>query len=298
MISDNVMVLNYRIGVWGAEKTDRQISNEVCESHQAEPEAGKFVKNLLGGKCDELKAIKNAAQNARMTINKITLPYRDGSVMIPNTLLIETLQKISELENQFNSLVSEFVEMYPDIIERARTRTNNLFDPSQCPSQEQVRSKFTFDYSLEPLPQRNNFDSILGVEDMVERLKSDLDRRLNSVMEQATTELKNRLLERLVITSQSIHSQKINRRIPKTNSEIVGLCRRLNITQNTDVISLCDALDEVGNRWEIIKVDLASQNDAVFNLNTLINQLGSINVANQTSIPQGQAGQLAGDLTS
>jgi len=120
MISDSVMVLQYRIGVWGAEKTDRVISNEVCDSKRAEHDAGKFIKNLLGGKCESLTAIKNCAQNARGIIRRMTLPYNTSSVMVPNALLMSTLEKMKELERQFESFVDAFIAEYPDILEEAR----------------------------------------------------------------------------------------------------------------------------------------------------------------------------------
>lgn len=246
MFTDVVSIIQYKISVWGAEKTDRSISDEVCQSKNADTNAGKFIKSLLGGKCDELKAIQNYAQMARLALKRITLPYQNG-LMVPNSQLINVIDQIQAIRHQFNILVDEFVEVYPDIIQRAKERNSELFDERLCP--HDVRSKFAFTFHVEPLPDSNMFDRSLGLDTLKEQIKLDLENQMKQVFKNAENELINRLEGRAKVLYDRLSDfdskRQLDNRLFKTSLKLVDECLRLNVTNNSEVIRIADTLTQV-----------------------------------------------------
>lgn len=270
MLSENVLVLHFNIGVWGAEKTDRVISNEVCEGKQADKKAGKFIKSLLGGKCDELTDIKNYSQLCRLQIRKLTLPYKEGAVLVPHTEFMSVLTKIRELQETFNGKVDEFIEVYPQLIEQAKAKARNILQDFEFPSEQEVRSKFTFEHWMEPLPEGNCFDKIEL--DEKDDLQDKLNERLNKVMEQGKRELKSRLKMRIETTIATLQNTKrqMDKRVPKNNLEMVEICGALNIMNDKDVSEIGDILKEVSDKWDALRGDILSRGNAINSLNTVL----------------------------
>ena len=253
MLSENVSILQYKIGVWGAEKTERSISDEVCENAQADKKAGKFVKSLLGGKCEELKAIQNFAQLSRINIRNMSLPYNSGAVMVPNAKLMEVLENLKAIEETFKGLVDNFIRAYPEIVERARERSASLFKEGQCPSAEEVRSKFSFNYYLEPLPNSNSFDKALGLDTIKEKMKGDLESQIERVFKHAEYELEQRLLDRARQFYERLNSdstRKISSKFFSGNTTIISGVRSLNVRGSTTISELADTLSEINKNGE------------------------------------------------
>lgn len=270
MLSENVLILHFNIGVWGAEKTDRTISDEVCEDRQADKKAGKFIKSLLGGKCDELTDIKNYSQLCRLQIRRITLPYKDGAVLVPHTEFMSVLSKVRELEETFNGKVDEFVEVYPQLIEQAKAKARNLLQDFEFPSEQEVRSKFTFEHWMEPLPEGNCFDKV-QVDDK-DSLQEKLNNRLNKVMEEGKRELKSRLRGRVEATLTTLQNTKrqMDKRVPKGNLEMIEICNALNITKDDAIESIGDILKDVSDRWDGLRSNILERGNAITSLNTVL----------------------------
>lgn len=273
MLTEKVSVLQFKIGVWGAEKTERSISDEVCENAKADKKAGKFVKSLLGGKCEELKAIQNFAQLCRLTIRKMTLPYNSGAVMIPNTKLIEVLERLKASETTFNDLVENFIRAYPDIVERAKERSADLFKEGQCPSVEEVRQKFSFDYHLEPMPDSNNFDRALGLDTIRDSMKENLDAQLERVFKNAEYELKNRLLERARTFYERFSgdsTRKLSSTLFKTTAEIIKAVKSLNVRNSTEIDELANSLSEIASKNGEYYLNPLNKNEALTSLKQIL----------------------------
>lgn len=245
MFTNSVTIIQYKIGVWGAEKTERSISDNVCEQAHADKKAGKFIKSLLGGKCEELKAIQNFAQLARITIRNMSLPYNTGAVMVPNVKLVEILEKLSKINSDFNSLVQDFLDAYPTIVERARERSADLFKEGQCPSINEVANKFNFQYHLEPMPDSNSFDKTLGLDNIRDQIKHDLEKQIDRVFLHAENELESRLLERsktLLERLTADSSRQISNKVFKKTKEVAQDVLSLNVRGNQKINDIATTL--------------------------------------------------------
>ncbi len=269
MLHEQVLVLHLNISVWGAEKTDRALSNEILEGYESNNRAGKFIKNLLGGKCAMLDELKSFAQTCRIQIRRMSLPYRDGSMLVPCQSFMTIMGKVSELEQEFNQKVEEFVAAYPQLISEART-TSRLINESEILSDDEVRAKFKFEHHLEPLPTNNCFDGLMG--DQEEGLQEKLNQHINSVMERGKNELKFRLKERAETTLATLQNTKrqMDKRVPRKNLEAIELIRSLNITQDPDIEVICNILQDISERWEVLRDSILDRGTSINAINTLI----------------------------
>lgn len=251
MFTNSVSVLQFKVSVWGAEKTERSISDEVCENANADRKAGKFIKSLLGGKCEELIAIKNFAQLSRLTIRNMTLPYNSGAVMIPNEKLMSVLEKLKSIEDTFYGLVENFIRAYPEIVERARERSASLFKEGQCPSIEEVRGKFNFSYHLEPMPDSNSFDRALGLDAIRDQIKEGLESQIEKVFKNAERDLENRLIDRARTLYDKLSgdsTRKISSQVFNKTAQIIRDVNSLNVRNSTRISELATALSEIASK--------------------------------------------------
>lgn len=170
--------------------------------------------------------------------------------MVPNTKLMEVLEKIKGVEETFNGLVDNFIRAYPDIVEMAKERSADLFKEGQCPSVDEVRNKFSFNYHLEPMPNSDNFDQALGLDDIRKEIKEGLDAQMERVFVNAEKELENRLLERAraFYKGFSDSKRKVSSSIFKNTVEIIKGVRSLNIRQSTHINELADSLSEIASK--------------------------------------------------
>lgn len=199
-MNDLAMILNYSTSVWGASKTDREVSREVLTSKGAEDRAGKFTKHLLGGSCPELEAIRSHVHQFQTWLRAATFPSSmmgRGSCIVPNGKLLEICQECRRYEQQFSLLVQQFIDKYDDIVIEAKRKLANLAT-DEYPSKQAVRNKFDFRFHVMPIPEAAQFDRKLGFDEFEQALADQYEREIAKTCQEGEEQLIEMLKARLL----------------------------------------------------------------------------------------------------
>lgn len=109
----------------------------------ADPALIKAIKYLIDRDC--LKPMEKERNAARSYVYGKTLPFPiPGVHFIPKDLIRPVDQTLPEFQMRFNEKVSYFVNNFEIFIQSAQLRLNQLFDPSEYPTD--IRSKFSFSW--------------------------------------------------------------------------------------------------------------------------------------------------------
>ena len=192
-ISSAAMLVELSISFWTARKLDKGTTSDVLYQKQAQRGAGSFNKNLLVG-CDELEAIKKFAGNARTGIHyTMTLPWSDSGLrLLPTSKFFDYEERMSAMKAEFDRMVEAFIAVYDLEVVAAQARMGSLFDASEYPSTEKVRSKFGFRVNYIPMPEVGDWRVDMNNE-TISSLKSQYGKFYDEQTRRSMSDLWNKL---------------------------------------------------------------------------------------------------------
>lgn len=187
------MLCSLSISMWSARKHDREASEEIASIHGAKSDAGRYNKVLLPK--EALAEIQRIVSEARHEHCFMTLPWGDdGYRVLPAAAYLDHVAKMRNLSGRFSPAVDALVSRFEDLVRAARTRLNGLFREEDYPSVAELRSKFSFETKVIPLPDANDFRVCLGDEEK-ERIKRQITASVEASLQAASRDLWQRLYE-------------------------------------------------------------------------------------------------------
>mgnify|MGYP003666999291 FL=1 len=206
-ISTKAHLVELNISSWAGRKKDKKASSEVNAVNNAEKDTASVSKKLLGT-CEDLAAIHTLIGQIRNHNHyRLTMPWSDSGIRLLTEAARPTYEKtMNALVTEFYLCVNTFISSYQWEVVQAqlmKAKLGDLFDPSEYPSAESLRSKFSISYHIAPLPDSGDFRVDCAKEDK-ERLQAQhieftnmqVDKALGDVWERLYKSLSN-LSERL-----------------------------------------------------------------------------------------------------
>jgi hypothetical protein len=227
-ISSSAMLVELNISVWTGRKFDKQVSAEIDTQKQTTTRAGNYSKRLFA---DEpiFDAIQKFAGNARTYHYHATMPWSDSGLRLLTTAMyFDYNKKISEMEMDFDNLVSNFINQYQVLVAKSQTKLGTLFDPNDYPDVMDVASKFRFSVKYAPVPDVGDWRVDVG-NDAKQQLMESYVNYYSSNLEQAMREPWERMHEALKNMSIKLSGDK--KQIFRDT--LVG-----------NVVELCDLMDK------------------------------------------------------
>jgi hypothetical protein len=192
-----------RIGRPGSQKTDDELSESLVEREHMSKDAAKVVKQLYG---DHLSKYSSAERAARSDHKRLTFP---GIGNISIVVLEERqlwLDTMARHDGILNALADEFCDNYDLIIEAERLSKNGNFKIDDYPSRAAMRSRFSFTYGVQPMPEPNAFLTDAFTDDLGQKLAAEYEQRLSAVTEQVRRQVLNTMLSLVADTAESLAS--------------------------------------------------------------------------------------------
>ena len=156
-ISSSAMLVELSIRTWTGRKLDKRASEEVTTTHNANRGVANVNKKILGD-CAELDAVQKFAANARNAHYFSTLPWSDTGIRLLTTAKYFEYNKVmGDLQQEFERLVEKFIQAYSWQVSQAQLRLGDLFNPSDYPTTDSLRSKFSFALNYMPVPEAGDF---------------------------------------------------------------------------------------------------------------------------------------------
>lgn len=186
-ISNAAMLVELNISVWTANKIDKDASRKVADDNNAAADAGHFRKNLMAGS-HLRKEIADYAAGCRLWHNTRTMPWADrGPRLLPTSLFFDYKTEANARQAYFENKVSEFLIAYPSLVHTAHNYLGDLFDPTDYPDTDEVRSKFGYRLVFSPVPDAGDFRLDLPAQEL-DAMRMQYESHANERVEAAMRE--------------------------------------------------------------------------------------------------------------
>jgi hypothetical protein len=244
-LSSKAMLCTVSISAWSGYKYDREASEEIAEIHGADKDSGRFNKRLLPRK--ELEEITKLIGRARRDHEFVTLPWSDnGYRVLPAAAYMEHTQAMRGHATEFTAGVSRFLARFEELV-TSQSRLGTLFKVEDYPGMrdengklrlsfpEELRSRFSFETKVLPLPNADDFRVSMGDQDR-ERIRRQIAESIQASLRVGTHELWQRLYK---VVSH------LSGRMAEYNVAQDGNKPRLYDSMITNIVEIVDVLPKL-----------------------------------------------------
>ena len=246
-LSSRAMLISLSISMWSARKHDPEASEEIAMRHGAQTDVGRYNKVLLPKKA--LADIQKIVSEARDAHCFITLPWDDnGYRVLPGAVYMDHREKMRSLASRFYSAADSLYGQFEELVNQARQRLGGLFRQKDYPTLAELRSKYSFETKIMPLPDAGDFRVTLGDEEKA-RIKRQITLDVEASLRVGSRELWSRLYEAVEHMANRLSAYKVTddgvehpfRDTVVTNLvKLVDVLPKLNVTHDPELDRLAD----------------------------------------------------------
>jgi hypothetical protein len=246
-ISSSAMLVELNISVWTGRKFDKGVSQEIDTQKHTTTRAGNYSKRLFA---DEpiFDAIQKYTGNARTYHYHATMPWSDSGLRLLTTAMFFDYQReITAMEQEFNTLVEQFITNYDKLVIQAQMKLGTLFNADDYPPVEMIREKFKFSVKFAPVPEVGDWRVNVGQEAEA-ILKESYANYYQSNLESAYADVWERTHEALARMSEKLSGDKkqIFRDTLVSNvMDMVDLLEKFNVTSDPKMRAAKHKLESV-----------------------------------------------------
>lgn len=263
-ISSAALLVQMSISNWAGRKLDRRASAEVSDANAAERGMANVNKKLLGNN-EYLKAIQTHVSAARDMHTRMTMPWgKTGWQLCPTEQYFKYTETMTRMQNEFYSLVQQFLDNYEQAVEDAHVFLGELMNPDDYPSLEKLSRKFAFNLDEMPLPTSGDFRLDIGNEGL-SQLANKYEKFYTTQFETAMNDIWKRTYDALSKMSERLDYEteieeyvddagRTKRRkvgaktfrdtLVSNVTEMVDLLKVSNVTNSPQMTAMADRLEE------------------------------------------------------
>ena len=273
-LDEKAMVVALNICAWTARKYDRKISEEVENIHKSR-DAGRYNKLLIAK--PSIRKLEKLASEARNFHYENTLPWLDnGGRLLPAANYFDYVKVIQEFRDKYENEVSDFIAMYPKLIEEAQYRLADMYNETDYPTIGEVEGKYSFKIQIYPVPTADDFRVNLNEEE-INSIKEKIEQQVEDATESAMRDLWTRLFSVVGHLVERL-SNRNNKFKDSLVTNIIELCKilpKLNITNDPDLSKL---VEEVENKLTIhnpqtLREDITARNEIATEAQRILNKM-------------------------
>ena len=248
-LASSAMLVELNISNWSGRKKDNRASADVTSQNYAATGVANVNKKLLANNAD-LKAIQTHVTAMRNMHAAMTMPWSNSGLrLLPTAQYFKYSQAMSEMQNEFDRLVSDFLDSYNDEVIDVQIKLGDLFSRDDYPTVETLQRKFGFGMNYMPLPDAGDFRVDIGndaLAEVQEKYSEFYAKQYNTAMNDVWTRLHKALTsmsERLDYGSKE--DKKVFRDSLVGNvNDMVELLRVCNVTSSPQMAQMADKLEE------------------------------------------------------
>lgn len=231
-LATSALIVSVDVNVWTATKQDRAISDEVTSAKNASSEAGKFTKNLLANS-PEHKALLNYRQTVYNWLQRCTYDWAGSMRLLPMINLEKFKKEYEGHEKAFADLFDKFLIAYPTMVSDAAFKQGDMFNRSEYPEPQELRSKFRIKLFVTKVPT-NDFRSNIS-EAIAEDLRIGYEKQVGEIIDTVMVDASERLI---------LFAERISNACTENTPNEDGKVKRKKIydTTITQAKELCETL--------------------------------------------------------
>ncbi len=272
MLQERSMLADLTIHRWTATKHDPAVSAEVEKAHSAS-NAGRYNKQLIDK--SYLATIDELGNKIRKHHYTYTLPWTDkGARLLPSKLFMEYRQGLADLRTKRDKAVGDFLNVYPSLVQAARTRLNTLFQPEDYPPIESLRKSFGVELDITPVPDAGDFRVDIASE-IQEEIRQQMQTSMQARQEKAVKETWLRVHEvvKRVYDQCSNSKGRIHDSLMDNVKELAGVIHGLNITNDPQLNAMSADLNDLWINPDSIRNSQFIRNDTAEKAERLLRKI-------------------------
>ena len=236
-IQERSMLVDLVIRKWDATKHDKTVSAEVEINHAAH-DAGRYTKRLIDKA--HLADLTTLAGQARNYHYSRTLPWSDkGQRILPSELFMEYRQGIDDIKIKYLAARDVFLNLYPQLVQNARTRLGTMYDPTDYPDVSDLTS--SFDMRIEIMPVPDAFDFRVNVDaETQEAIRAQITEAVAEKQARAVKDCWYRARDVLdrIATQCGNEKGRIHDSLMDNAQDLVNILKGLNITNDPQIAQM------------------------------------------------------------
>tara|TARA_R110002073_G_scaffold16023_1_gene62287 strand:- start:1142 stop:1804 length:663 start_codon:yes stop_codon:yes gene_type:complete len=184
-----------------------------------------------------------------MHIN-MTMPWSNSGLrLLPTAQYFKYSQAMSDMQNEFNLLVAEFLKSYNDEVIDVQLKLGDLFSHDDYPTCESLWNKFAFRMNYMPLPDAGDFRVDIG-NDALDEIRQTYADFYTKQFDTAMNDVWTRLHKALTSMSERLdYGTKEDKKVFRDSlvgnvTGMIELLRVCNVNNSTQMSAMADKLEE------------------------------------------------------
>ena len=248
-LASSAMLVEVNISHWAGRKKDKRASADVTSANHADTGVASVNKKLLANS-DTLQAIQRHVTAARSMHVNMTMPWSNSGLrLLPTAQYFKYSQAMSQMQQEFDKLVQEFLSAYNDEVVDVQLKLGDLFSYDDYPTVETLDRKFAFRTNYMPLPDAGDFRVDIGNEALREVQETYADfyaKQYNTAMNDVWTRLHKALSN---MSDRLDYGSKEDKKIFRDSlvdnvNDMIELLRVCNVTGSTQMTQMALKLEE------------------------------------------------------
>ncbi|MEI8289558.1 MAG: hypothetical protein WCH99_08785 [Verrucomicrobiota bacterium] len=269
----NAVLVALSIRTFSNQRQDRAITDDVKLRKALGQGAGKWVKYKLPDEC--LTPIRKFCGIVRQFHYDHTSPWDEGQRLLSGKARLGYDARMVEFREEYEKLVNEFGEQYPNWIEQARIMHAGTFDQSDYPAWENCRAMFGISASYYPVPKPEHFSG-----EMKELYGNALVAITEKKVGEAVQDAWDRLLKPVQAMAEKLSSPDSIFRdsLVENVREMTALIPELNLTNDTGLTEAADTITKALNNLnaETLRESKVERKAAAEAAKDILNRFGGL----------------------
>jgi hypothetical protein len=229
------------------EKQLPSIPSGVLRDHYKLEQGSKINQTFhLFGENQMYDDIYSAMNSLRSAHYKLTLKYDVSVHLLPSTLINEYIEVMEKGEEKVKLTLEGFRSVYDEVVSDSQIKLGELLPYVKhlyVPKDECMR-QFSLSYKIDPIPDHNHFDRILGHKELADKLIKKTEDRMNERINVAVKELFIRLKKPVVRMSERLANEesKFRDTLVSNIREIIDLFPKLNLTGDEGLSHIAETM--------------------------------------------------------
>ena len=282
MLSEKALLVRLSVKYPSFSKTDKGVSLEVADQKNANQRAVKVIKTLIETTHPAYRAVKTARGALYNVFAAETAPWsEDGWYIIKAKGYDRFTEVMREKTDAFDIAVTDFLKVYPELVDQAPHRLGDLFDAEIFPSVEACAELFHSDVEVRPVPEAGDFRVAMSAEDK-QKIVTQMQRKNDERVTQVTSECFDRaysaisnMVERLEAFDPDKKGAKLYDSLVGNVRDIADLLPSLNVGDDPRLEQLAK---DIGLRLtetdaSTLKKDEGKRQEVADNARQIMNQI-------------------------
>lgn len=193
-LSDRALLVHLSLSQWAGKKLDKKASLEIARLNGVADgvHAGNFNKTLLPT-CNELGRVHQEGALIRKEFYRNTLPWGiEGTFILPSANYLSFMTEYRGKKGKWEALTIKLFDAYEQAVVDAQRLLPGLFNPGDYPTLADLRTKFSMELTILPVPTAGDFRVELA-DDEYDSIKADIEERVEQCSRAAIKDVWDRL---------------------------------------------------------------------------------------------------------